>query len=596
MQYGRMLVTAASALATVLAWCPSGHAQSAPTLQEAYLKASNTEAHDWFGRAVAASGDTVVVGAPHESSGATGVNGDQGNNDSHSSGAAYVFLRDGSDWVQQAYLKASIHMSQAQFGGAVAIEGDTIAVGAAREPFGDGEVFVFVRSGTTWTEQARLAAPDPVGEGNFGASVSISGDTLCVGEPWGKSASDYSGAAHIFVRNGSIWTHKVTLGAFNGEDFDDFGRSVSVSGDIVVVGAPSESSKATGVDGDSLDNSYGGCGAAYVFVRTGTLWFNGPYLKPSKSAPSLKFGSSVAASGNTVVVGAPREKGMSTGINGDQSALFSGVAHAGAAYVFVRTGSVWAQEAYVKPSNTGPFHNFTFSLALSGDRLLVGACREGSSATGVNGDQGDDGASTSGAAYVFDRSGTTWAQRAYLKASKTGAGDQFGESSALSGDTVIIGANREASSATGVNGDQSDDSALHAGAAYVFELGPVQPWTNMSFSLAGVTGIPGLYGTGSLAAGSSNAIDLINAAPSAPAGLFLALSGAPVPFKGGMLLPVPTLALYVLTTSAAGDISLPFVMPAGAPAGTELWLQYAILDAAAVQGVSLSSAIRGVTP
>ena len=125
---------------------------------------------------------------------------------------------------------------------------------------------------------------------------------------------------------------------------------------------------------------------------------------------------------------------------------------------------------------------------------------------------------------------------------------------------------------------------------------PVSAWIDQGCALAGVSGDPLLVGTGSLTDGSSNSADLSNAAPSATAGLFIALSSTPVPFKGGTLKPFPFFEPSLLTTSAAGTISVPFVMPPGVPAGTELWVQWAIQDAAAVSGVALSNAILGVTP
>jgi hypothetical protein len=163
-------------------------------------------------------------------------------------------------------------------------------------------------------------------------------------------------------------------------------------------------------------------------------------------------------------------------VNGDQSD--NSAVGSGAAYVFVRSGTTWTQQAYLKASNTDARDVFGASVAVSGDTVVVGAAGvppygEASNATGVNGDQSDNSAPGAGAAYVFVRSGTNWTQQAYLKASNTDAGDQFGRAVAASGDTVVSGAPVESSNATGVNGDQSDNSAFGAGAAYIFTgLGP----------------------------------------------------------------------------------------------------------------------------
>ncbi len=149
----------------------------------------------------------------------------------------------------------------------------------------------------------------------------------------------------------------------------------------------------------------------------------------------------MALSGDTLVVGAYEEDSNATGVNGEQGNNLA--SNAGAAYVFVRSGNTWSQQAYLKASNTGADDLFGWSVALSGDTLVVGAWGEDSNATGVGGDQGNNLAEYAGAAYVFVRSGGLWSQQAYLKASNTGADDGFGSSVALSGDTLVVGANRE---------------------------------------------------------------------------------------------------------------------------------------------------------
>ena len=142
-------------------------------------------------------------------------------------------------------------------------------------------------------------------------------------------------------------------------------------------------------------------------------------------------------------------------------------------YVFTRSGTTWSQQAYLKASNTDAGDAFGSSVSLSGDTLAVGAYYEGSSATGVNGSQSDNSETPrSGAVYIFTRSGRTWSQQAYLKASNTGRDDEFGSSVSLSGDTLAVGARLEDSSATGVNGNQNDNSAGRSGAVYVRRIAP----------------------------------------------------------------------------------------------------------------------------
>ena len=171
-----------------------------------------------------------------------------------------------------------------------------------------------------------------------------------------------------------------------------------------------------------------------------------------------------------MVVGATGERSNATGVNGNQGD--NSATGAGAAYVFTRSGTTWTQQAYLKASNTGAGDTFGLSVAVSGDTVAVAAPSEDSNATGVNGNQFNNSASAAGAVYVFTRDTTTWTQQAYLKASNTGADDRFGESVAVSGNTVVVGADSEDSNATGVNGNQADNSASNAGAVYVFTVLP----------------------------------------------------------------------------------------------------------------------------
>ncbi|MBL8692503.1 MAG: FG-GAP repeat protein [Planctomycetes bacterium] len=452
-----------------------------PVAQQAYLKASNTDASDGFGNGVAISGNTVVVGAPFEDSNASGVNGNQADNSASNSGAAYVFVRDGSNWSQQAYLKRSPSaLSGTYFGATVAISGDTIVVGAWNEGSGSGSIHVFFRTGTTWIQQASLKASNQQSADRFGKSIAISGDTIVAGAynedsdatgVDGNQANNnawHAGAAYVFVRSASTWTQQAYLKASNTDAADEFGFSVGISNDTIVVGARFEHSSATGVNGNQSDNIATNSGAAYVFVRSGSTWTQQAYLKASNTDLHDNFGSSIAISGETIVVGAPSEDSNATGINGNQAN--NSAVGSGAAYVFVRSGGIWSQQAYLKASNTGNSDGFGVSVAISSEIVAVGAWQEDSSATGVNGDQLNNSASNSGAAYIFERDGTSWTQTAYLKASQTGADDLFGTLVAISGGLVVIGAIGEDSSATGVNGNQANNSAASSGAVYIFDL------------------------------------------------------------------------------------------------------------------------------
>jgi hypothetical protein len=473
--------------------------------QEAYLKASNTGVGDFFASSVAVSGDTLVIGAGGEDSSTISINGNQNNNSAQDAGAAYVFVRDGTNWVQQAYLKASNAGAGDSFGGVtegyrVAISGDTIVVGAPGESSnatgvnGDqhnnnaqaaGAAYVFVRDGTNWTQQAYLKASNTSAGDNFGVTVAISGDTIVAGASEDSNASGVNGdesnnsardagAVYVFVREGTNWSQQAYLKASNAAADDLFGGySIAISGDTIVVGAALEDSNAKGVNGNQDSNSAQDAGAAYVFEREGTNWTQQAYLKASNAGAGDYFGGSVAISGETIVIGAIGESSNAIGVNGNQNN--NSARSAGAAYVFVREGTNWSQQAYLKASNTQADDGFGFSVAISGNEVVVGAWQEGSNARGVNGNQNNNASVGAGAAYVFGRVGTNLTQRAYLKASNTKAsnsftyeGDLFGSTVAISGETIVVGAAYEDSNARGVNGNQSSKSAADSGAAYVF--------------------------------------------------------------------------------------------------------------------------------
>ncbi len=456
--------------------------------QQAYAKAFNTDTNDNFGNAVALSGDgnTLVVGACNESSAATGFGGDGADNSALRSGAVYVFARSGAQWAQETYVKASHTDPNDLFGYSVALstDGNTLAVGA---------------------------------KGEASKATSINGDET-------DDSAPSSGAVYVFGRSGTDWVQRAYVKASNSGSYDAFGTCVALNADgtTLAVGARGESSSATGVGGNESDNDAGRSGAAYVFAFNGATWSQQAYIKASNTDGGDEFGSSIAlnSDGNTLAVGAPGEASKAKGVGGsqtDNSATLSG-----AVYVFLRSGVDWAQQAYLKASNTEMEDQFGFSLALSGDgdTLAVGALGESSAGTGVGGSQSNNDAGSSGAVYVFTRSGDTWAQQAYVKASNTGAQDAFGHSVALSsdGETLAVGAQGEAGNTTGAWGNQTDggvgvqanDSAPSAGAVYVFGLGAAG-WGQQSYVKASNTGAYDFFGAS--VALSSNGATLAVAAP-----------------------------------------------------------------------------------
>jgi hypothetical protein len=485
------LVTVATFMTSILP-TEDTIAENATFFQEAYVKASNTGREDYFGGS-AISGDTIAVGAPGEHSSAMGIDGDQSDNSARFSGAVYVFAREDGLWTQQAYIKASNTDPIDTFGSAVALSGDTLAVGAVGESSsatgtaGDqsdnsaddaGAVYIFTRTNGVWSQQAYLKASNTDPLDQFGNSLALSGDTLAVGvglEASSTSGIDGnqndnsapgSGAVYVFTRTAGVWTQQAYLKASNSDEGDYFGSSVALEGDTLVVGAEGEDSSATGANGNQTDDSAEDSGAVYIFTRSDGQWSQQTYLKASNTDAGDSF-RSVVLSGDTLVVGAPGESSSAKGIDGDQTDNSAGAA--GAAYVFTRKDGAWSQQAYIKASNTDAIDGFGGVLALSGDTLVVSALGESSNATGVNGDQADNSAYEAGAGYVFTRENGKWRQQAYLKASNTDTHDWF-TPAAFSVNTIVAGAVYEGSDATGINGDQTDNSLYGAGATYIFRF------------------------------------------------------------------------------------------------------------------------------
>lgn len=352
------------------------------------LSAEDPAAIDWFGYAVSISGNTVVVGAPNDD----GVAGSD-------QGSAHVFVRSGTSWNQQARLTADNAAEGERFGYAVSISGDTILVGAPDDGVAadEGSAYVFVRGGATWSQQARLTAEDPIDNDAFGFSVSVSGDSAVIGTP--------TGAAYVFAREGTTWSQQAKLTPEVVAVNDAFGYAVSISDDTVVVGAPNDD-HATGFDQ----------GSAYVFVRLVTTWSQQGKLTADDASDGDYFGLAVSISGETIVVAAP-------------IADLGTIPNRGSAYVFVRQLTTWSQQAKLTAEDSAEGDDFGRAVCISGDTVVVGAPSD-DHATGF-----DEGSS-----YVFVRGGTTWSQEARLTADDAAARDQFGFAVSLSGNTVVVGA------------------------------------------------------------------------------------------------------------------------------------------------------------
>ncbi|HEX6972867.1 MAG TPA: Ig-like domain-containing protein, partial [Vicinamibacterales bacterium] len=334
----------------------------------------------------------------------------------------FNYVHSGNAFVSHALLPGANSLTE--YGVATAMDGDTLVIGSNSTENGRvlaGAAYVFVRDGARWKLQAKLVPSDPVAIHFFGWAVDVSGDTIVVGAPGDNFAGTYSGAAYVFVRNGTTWTQRAKLVPSVTRAGDEFGTSVAIDQDTIVAGA------------NYHDDGAPDGGAAFVFVRNGTAWSQQAHLLAQDASAQAWFGLSVAVHGERIAVGAIYDDARGT--------------DSGAVYTFQRSGTSWSQQAKLVASDGAAGDTFGFSVAMRGDRLVTGASAFGASS------------GASGAVYVFDHDGTNWVESQKLaSADAPGAGFYgFGVSVALTDSMLIVGA----------HGD--DSGGTNSGAAYVFE-------------------------------------------------------------------------------------------------------------------------------
>jgi hypothetical protein len=447
--------------------------------QLVYAKASNTSANDLFGYALALHGDTLAVGAYLEDSFTGGVDGDQTDDSADGSGAVYVFVRQGEDWVQQAYLKGYAKSGGAQFGRALTLTDDLLVVGApsdshggaginppadARPLPGSGSVHVFRRRDGHWKSEAHIKASDAAAGDLFGSAVALCADVLAVGAYLEDSEARDSGAVYLFAHRAGKWTETVRLKAPTVQAGAGFGYALALSTNTLAVGAHLEDGgerTAANINFRSSTRAdMSGGGAVHIFSQQNGHWTAQARLRADTPAANDLFGASLALSGDTLAVGAHLEDGKLSGVSAENS---------GAVYIFERKQGVWSRQAYLKAEPGGSGHRFGRGLALNGDTLAVGASLEDGAGTGILPPLSTARLRDSGAVYLYKRDEQGWSQQAYIKASNTGVGDMFGYAIALFGGVLAVGAPNEASVATGINGQQNDRRAAGSGAVYLFQ-------------------------------------------------------------------------------------------------------------------------------
>lgn len=316
-------------------------------------------------------------------------------------------------WWPQAKLTARDGANGSEFGWSVALDGDTALVSAPFDNTSYGSVYVFTHVNDVWGQQAKLTANNGAVNDWFGNAVAVDGDTALVGNPGDDASAGVTyvnqGSVYVFTRTDGIWRQQAILIASDGAANDFFGSAVALDGDTALVGTYSHDAS---------------MGSAYVFTRANGIWTQQAELTASDRIANDFFGISVALSGNSALIGA-----------------HGGNAGRGAAYLFTRTGATWSQQAKLAASDGAASDQFGCSVALNGDTALVGAL-------------GNDGAYyNQGAAYIFTRTNAAWSQQAKLTASDAMDVSLFGRSTALDGNTALVGA-------------FGDNSSM--GAAYLF--------------------------------------------------------------------------------------------------------------------------------
>ena len=319
-------------------------------------------------------------------------------------GAAMIFTRSGSKWTQQAKLIGTDTGPGDLLGKSVGISGDTVVLGAVgNESSGtdSGSAYVFVRNNGAWSQQAKLVANDAGAGDKFGHSVAIDGDTIIVGAPSDTPHGVDSGAAYVFTRTNQTWTQQAKLTGTVLAVNSMFGWAVAIDDDTVAVGSLNNESKGTGA------------GIAHVFIRTGGAWTEQANLTASDTMANHNFGRSLSLSENTLAVGAPghNSKGENTG----------------AAYVFLRNKNEWTEQAKLTASDGHTTSNFGWSITADRDTVAVGAT--GNLAKGLD----------SGAVYAYKRNGTSWTEEAKLTATGAAVEQKLGSSVALDGNTLVSG-------------------------------------------------------------------------------------------------------------------------------------------------------------
>ena len=360
------------------------------------LHASPTTS-DSLGSSIDVDRDTMIVGANgYDPSGKINA------------GAAVIFRWAGASWVEEARIVASDGVAGDRFGQSVAIQGNTAVVGAYLHSLsgksGAGAAYVFERTGTTWTQVAKLTAADSAAGDNFGIDVDLDANTVLVGAWFKNGLFAQQGSAYVFTRSNGAWSQQARLTDVGGSASDWFGNSVALEGDTAVVGAPAD------------DLIFSDRGTAHVFTRSGSTWTKRTTLDPGLGGASDFFGQSVSIHNGSIAVGAP---GSDISPGGNE----------GAVYVFTGSGASWPLQQKLSHPAPLPNHSMGSAVAIRGDTV----------ASGLPNFDGIVG-TNQGLGITFTRTGTSWAAGEHFSVNEAQAGASLGTSIAMSDEYVAAGA------------------------------------------------------------------------------------------------------------------------------------------------------------
>ncbi|HTU59063.1 MAG TPA: hypothetical protein VMF89_11530, partial [Polyangiales bacterium] len=291
------------------------------------------EQGDLFGQALALDGDKLIVGAPLDSAAQS------------FSGRVYVYPRDGDGFGEPTTFKANEPIESGLFGMALAVEGDTMVVGApqynyVRSWIGAGRAFVFQANNGQWTQAQELEAPASLEDGaTFGWCVDLAGNAIAVGAPRARGADEGQGPGEAFVYeraapsgSGTTWTLKQSLRAPVPRASDWFGWQMELTASLLLLSAPGDASSSLGLMGDPKLDGAPNSGAIYMYGRNNDQWVETGFIKSSNSNTPDYFGWAIAMQGDTIVSAATGEASDATGVQGNQAS--NALQGAGAAYIF----------------------------------------------------------------------------------------------------------------------------------------------------------------------------------------------------------------------------------------------------------------------